>query len=126
VAGVTQEATMANKGKAKVEATKGDASPKNPATDALVSEIPPTTDDEQESAASGVQEAQQSTAAKGDIAALWIRSVKPEGFRRCGFRFGPEGVGIALDALTDDQVEILSNDPNLVVEPTWVEAEAVN
>lgn len=63
--------------------------------------------------------------AKGDIAALWIRSVKPEGFRRCGFRFGPEGVGIALDALTEAQVEILSNDPNLVVEPTWIEAEAV-
>lgn len=56
------------------------------------------------------------------IAALFVRSVRPEGFRRCGFRFTAEGVGIAMDALTDDQVRTLSEEPNLVVEPTWIDA----
>jgi hypothetical protein len=50
-----------------------------------------------------------------------VRSVRPEGFRRCGFRFTAEGVGIARDALTDDQVRSLSEEPNLVVEPTWID-----
>ncbi len=54
------------------------------------------------------------------VPALWIRSVKPEGFRRCGFGFNAEGYGIALSALTDDQVETLRNERNLIVEPTWM------
>lgn len=51
------------------------------------------------------------------IPALWIRSVTPS-FRRCGFTFTREGHGIALSALTEDQVEVLMNEPNLVVEHT--------
>lgn len=51
------------------------------------------------------------------IPGLWIRSVTPS-FRRCGFTFTREGHGIALSALTEDEVEELMNEPNLVVEHT--------
>ena len=52
----------------------------------------------------------------GDIEGLWITAVPEQGFRRCGFRFTREGVGIALDALTPAQIEQLENEPNLKVE----------
>lgn len=50
-----------------------------------------------------------------DVDGVWIRSV-PESFRRCGYRFTREGLGIALSALTDEQVQALQDEPNLVVE----------
>lgn len=58
------------------------------------------------------------TALDDAIPALWIRSV-PSTFRRCGFAFTREGIGIAMDALDEDQIERLVNEPNLVVEHTW-------
>ena len=75
-------------------------------------------------AAPAAQEMPSAEAAKDGAAveALWIRSV-PESFRRCGFRFNREGYGIALDALTDEQIETLVNEPNLVVSVTRVTAE---
>ena len=75
-------------------------------------------------AAPAAQEMSSAEAAKDGAAveALWIRSV-PESFRRCGFRFNREGYGIALDALTDEQIETLVNEPNLVVSVTRVTAE---
>lgn len=51
------------------------------------------------------------------IPGLWVRSVPPT-FRRCGFAFTREGIGIALRALDEEQVELLVNEPNLVVEHT--------
>lgn len=51
------------------------------------------------------------------IPGLWIRSVPPT-FRRCGFAFTREGIGIALSALSEHQVEQLVSEPNLVVEHT--------
>lgn len=51
------------------------------------------------------------------IPGLWIRSVPPT-FRRCGFAFTREGIGIALSALDERQVEQLVSEPNLVVEHT--------
>lgn len=53
---------------------------------------------------------------KKAISALWIRAVPKQGFRRCGFFFPHEGVGIALSALTEDQIEQLRREPNLVME----------
>lgn len=53
-----------------------------------------------------------------EVPGLWIRSVSPKGIRRCGFRFGPDGVGIALSALDEEQIERLTNDPDLAVEPS--------
>lgn len=75
-------------------------------------------------AAPAAQEMPSAEAAKDGAAVevLWIRSV-PESFRRCGFRFTREGFGIALDALTDELIETLESDPNLVVERTSVTAE---
>lgn len=52
----------------------------------------------------------------GDVEGLWITAVPEQGFRRCGYRFTREGFGIALDALTAEQIEQLENEPNLKVE----------
>ncbi|PTS86090.1 hypothetical protein DBR00_06845 [Pseudomonas sp. HMWF032] len=52
----------------------------------------------------------------GDIEGLWIVAIPEQGFRRCGYRFTREGFGIALDALTVEQIEQLENEPNLKVE----------
>jgi hypothetical protein len=52
----------------------------------------------------------------GDIEGLWVEAIPEQGFRRCGFRFTREGFGIALDALTAEQIEQLENEPNLKVE----------
>ncbi|WP_435609911.1 hypothetical protein [Pseudomonas knackmussii] len=51
-----------------------------------------------------------------EVEALFIRAVPARGFRRCGHRFTREGHGIALSALTDDEIDALCSDPNLVVE----------
>lgn len=46
--------------------------------------------------------------------ALFVTSI-PASFRRCGFSFGRDGMGIALalDALTEAQIEALENEPQL-------------
>ena len=49
------------------------------------------------------------------IPALWIKA-KSGSIRRCGHRFDETGFGIALTALSDEEVEIFSNDPDLIVE----------
>lgn len=51
-----------------------------------------------------------------EVPALFIKSRSKQGFRRCGHRFTAEGVAIALSALTDEEHEILANDPELIVE----------
>lgn len=52
----------------------------------------------------------------GDVEGLWVTAIPEQGFRRCGFRFTREGVGIALSALTETQIEQLEHEPNLKVE----------
>lgn len=52
----------------------------------------------------------------GDIEGLWVVAIPEHGFRRLGYRFTREGFGIALAALTAEQIEILENEPNLKVE----------
>lgn len=49
------------------------------------------------------------------IPALLITS-KPDSFRRCGFRFSKQAIGIALDCLTSEQIDTLKNEPNLIIE----------
>ena len=49
------------------------------------------------------------------IPALWIKA-KSGSIRRCGHRFDETGFGIALAALTDEEMEIFENDPDLIVE----------
>lgn len=52
-----------------------------------------------------------------EIPMLYVRTKKRFGSRRrAGFRFNREGFGIALDALSDEQVASLKADPTLVVE----------
>lgn len=55
----------------------------------------------------------------GEIEGLWVVAIPEQGFRRCGFRFTREGFGIALDALTSEQIEQLENEPNLKVERSY-------
>lgn len=52
----------------------------------------------------------------GKVDGLWITAIPEHGFRRCGYRFTREGFGIALGALTAEQIEQLENEPNLKVE----------
>ncbi len=60
-------------------------------------------------------EAQAKAEAEEPIPALWIRSAAGS-VRCCGHRFHPEPYGIALSALTDEEVDILKSDTRLVVE----------
>lgn len=54
--------------------------------------------------------------------ALYIRS-KHEPYRRAGFAHSRAGFGVALDALTEDQVTLLKNDPHLTVEECTFDSE---
>jgi len=42
-------------------------------------------------------------------------STKRGTFRRCGLRFGVEPILIDLDALSAAEIELLKNEPNLIV-----------
>ena len=50
------------------------------------------------------------------IEGWWIRARSEQGFWRCGMHFTREGIGFALSALTETQIEQLQNEPNLIVE----------
>ncbi|WP_420598635.1 hypothetical protein [Neptuniibacter sp.] len=50
-----------------------------------------------------------------EIDGVWVTS-KPKSFRRAGHRFTQEGLGIALHALQEGELEMLESEPNLVVE----------
>lgn len=69
----------------------------------------------QRDAATALALAAQQRKAKKEIPALLI-TARAESFRRAGFRFGKEPLGIALECLTEDQIEQLKNEPNLIVE----------
>ncbi|MCP4469003.1 MAG: hypothetical protein GY813_19935 [Halieaceae bacterium] len=51
-----------------------------------------------------------------EVDGFFIRSVSKQGFRRCGLAFTHVGFGIAADVLKSNEIEILRNDPNLVVQ----------
>lgn len=55
-------------------------------------------------------------AKKKQTTAVLMISSKGESFRRCGFGFTREPIGIAMDALTEEQIETLRNEPNLIVQ----------
>lgn len=81
-----------------------------PPPDALLA----TTDSSQASAPAG--SATETSEKKYDVRdGVFVKS-KPVSIRRCGFRFDRDGCGIALDLLTDEQLEQLENDPDLIVE----------
>ncbi|MDO0944654.1 HI1506-related protein [Chromohalobacter israelensis] len=65
----------------------------------------------------------QAQGKQDEIPMLYVRTKKRFGSRRrAGFRFNREGFGIALDALSDEQVASLKADPTLVVEEGTVPA----
>ncbi|TZG41651.1 hypothetical protein FZZ93_02430 [Halomonas eurihalina] len=74
----------------------------------------PPADEHQQREAHGVDE----------IPAVFVRTRRGiKSRRRAGHRFTREGFGIALSALTDDQVAALTEDPGLEVEECTVPAE---
>lgn len=57
--------------------------------------------------------------------ALFIRTVPGvEGFHRAGHHFTKEGVGIALELLSDAQVKALKEEPRLIVEEVEIDLDA--
>lgn len=68
--------------------------------------------------------AAKDAAPSGEIPALFVRTRKRFGSRRrAGFRFTREGMGVALESLTSEQVAALKKDPALEVEECTVPAE---
>ena len=63
-------------------------------------------------------------ASEREIEGVFVRAVPEAGFRRCGMSFSREGHGIALGALNKDVFEVLMNEPNLIVEPSYFSDEA--
>lgn len=47
---------------------------------------------------------------------LLIKSRSQSGFRRAGFQFTPEGIPVEIDSLSEQQLEAINNEPELIVE----------
>lgn len=58
-----------------------------------------------------------------EIEALFVRTTRQANRRRAGLAFGPTPYGIALDALTEEQIQAIESDPHLVVERGFVSAD---
>lgn len=93
--------------------------PANQATDTGENSQPPVVE---ESSAGTTQAENQGNATNDsddnqemEIEGVWVKSI-PASFRRAGYRFTREGIGIALHALDEGQLEQLENEPDLIVE----------
>lgn len=101
----------------------GAATPGTPTADAAEAARLAEEQRQQEAARQALLQAEQDalalaakkTESQNEIPALFISS-RGDSFRRCGFRFGKEPLGIALECLSEDQITTLKNEPNLVVE----------
>lgn len=53
------------------------------------------------------------------VKGIFVRSLSPTGtFRRCGITFTRQGVGVALDAVTEAQLAAIKAEPMLIWEET--------
>jgi len=67
--------------------------------------------------------ATKKAAKKEAVPAIFVRCAKPGGrFRRAGFDFTHQGISIALDAIDDEQLKALRNEPMLVVKDSEITA----
>src|SRR5690606_14657396 len=107
------ESQKADEENAKIEAQeKAQADAEQDAAEARAkAEAEQEAADKQNEAAAATMAPQDESSIEG----LWIRSL-PATFRRAGHQFNRRGHGIALEALTPEQIEALENEPNLVVE----------
>lgn len=64
-----------------------------------------------------------SNAGSEEVEAIFVRSRRPHNFRRAGFEFTPEGLGIAKDALTEAQLKAIVSEPLLLVEHCTLTAD---
>ncbi|MDX1464120.1 MAG: HI1506-related protein [Halomonas sp.] len=93
-----------------------DAATQEPATDSAAKEGPSQDEAAQGDAKAPAKDAKDSRT-PGEILGVFVRTKKRYGSRRrAGFRFTREGHGIALSALSDEQLEQLHADPALEVE----------
>ncbi|MDH5184886.1 MAG: HI1506-related protein [Gammaproteobacteria bacterium] len=52
-----------------------------------------------------------------EVDGVFVKCIRGKGsFRRAGFKFDETGFGIALDALSEEQLQALNDEPMLVVE----------
>ncbi len=92
----------------------------NPATT-----TPPPQEGKGNGATGGKPEANQKQPA-GQVEVLTVRTKRGvPTFRRSGFRFSREPIGIEVAALEEHQVKALTNEPNLVVEEGSIDASEV-
>jgi hypothetical protein len=85
-------------------------------------------DEEAKAAAKADEEANVAKEAKGkrppkEVEALFVRTKRQASRRRAGFTFTAAPFGIALDALTDEQLAAIDSDPMLHVERSTMLAE---
>lgn len=91
--------------------------------DAAQGDVTPPESGEDESAKAPAKDPKDSRT-PGEICGVFVRTKKRYGSRRrAGFRFTQEGLGIALSALSDEQLEQLHADPALEVEECTFPAE---
>lgn len=109
---------------AKAAETKPEPTPTEPAGEPKAATEPTPADPASESTA-GDQAPQtdgqsatpdKESTADDSVAALWIEALSDQGRWRCGFQFNRDGVALALDDLTDEQVAALKADPMLRVQ----------
>lgn len=85
---------------------------------ATVEQRPDNAEQGERIAGQGLQPVTQS-----EIEALFVRTARQYPRRRAGFAFGPVPIGIALDALTEAQIQAIESDSFLVVERCFVSAD---
>lgn len=68
------------------------------------------------------KKAHQPKPAGGPTEGLRVIARSPQGIRRAGRHWGAEGETVSLADLTDDQVEMLRDDPALIVSDVTIDA----
>lgn len=103
--------TTSEPGQSAMDAAGGDDSAQDKET---------TNEPAQPVTAAGDESGQDETTAlsplEGPVDGLWIKSVSPRGRRRAGLHFTQDATGVALCALSDDDIAAIKADPMLVVE----------
>jgi hypothetical protein len=59
-----------------------------------------------------------------EVDGIYVTPRRKRSFRRAGFEFPAEGMGIALDALTKEQLKAIENEPMLAVERVTIPVDA--
>jgi hypothetical protein len=128
-AATTDEEALAAKAAADSEASaKADEEAKAAAKADEEAKVAAKADEEAKVAAKADEEAKVAKETKGkrppkEVEALFVRTKRQASRRRAGFTFTAAPFGIALDALTDEQLAAIESDPMLHVERSTMSPE---